>query len=63
MTLASKAFGPGFVIQTAGNYFIIALVPGLFFGGKPDETCCHSGVVSKWLKTQSVSSAGQNTAT
>ena len=29
--------------------FVIALVPGLFFGGKPDETCCHSVVASKWL--------------
>ena len=32
--------------------FVIALVPGLFFGGKPDETCCHSVVASKWLETQ-----------
>ena len=32
--------------------FVIALVPGLFFGGKPDETCCHSVVASKWLKTR-----------
>ena len=35
--------------------FVIALVPGLFFGGKPDKMCCHSVVSSKWLKTQSVS--------
>ena len=42
---------------------VIALVPGLFTGGKPDETCCHSVVASKWLKTQSVCSAGRNTAT
>ena len=39
--------------------FVIALVPIIFYG---DETCCHSGVASKWLKTQSVSSPGQNTA-
>ena len=32
--------------------FVIALVPDLFFGGKPDETCCHSVVASKWLKTR-----------
>ena len=32
--------------------FVIALVPGLLFGGKPDETCCHSVVASKWLKTR-----------
>ena len=32
--------------------FVIALVPGLFFGGKPDETCCHSVVASKWLETR-----------
>ena len=31
--------------------FVIALVPDLFFGGKPDETCCHSVVASKWLET------------
>ena len=31
--------------------FAVALVPGLFFGGKPNETCCHSAVASKWLKT------------
>ena len=31
---------------------VIALAPGLFFGGKPDETCCHSVVASKWLKTR-----------
>ena len=24
--------------------FVIALAPGLFFGGKPDEMCCHSVV-------------------
>ena len=35
-----------------GPLFVIALVPGLFFGGKPDETCCHSVVASKWLKTR-----------
>ena len=29
--------------------FVIALVPGLFFG---DEICCHSVVASKWLKTR-----------
>ena len=27
--------------------FVIAPVPGLFFGWKPDETCCHSVVASK----------------
>ena len=27
-------------------------LPGLFFGGKPDETCCHSVVASKWLETR-----------
>ena len=43
--------------------FVIALVPGLFFGGKPDETCYHSVVASKWVKTQSVCSAGRNTIT
>ena len=32
--------------------FVTALVPGLFFGGKPDETCCHPVVASKWLKTR-----------
>ena len=32
--------------------FVIALVPGLFLGGKPDETCCHSVVASKWLETR-----------
>ena len=32
--------------------FVIALVPGLFFGGKPDETCCDSVVASKWLETR-----------
>ena len=32
--------------------FVIALVPGLFFGGKPDQTCCHSVVASKWLETR-----------
>ena len=32
--------------------FVIALVPGLFFGEKPDETCCHSIVASKWLETR-----------
>ena len=32
--------------------FVIALVPGLFFGRKPDETCCHSVVASKWLETR-----------
>ena len=32
--------------------FVIALVPGLIFGGKPEETCCHSVVASKWLKTR-----------
>ena len=32
--------------------FVIALVPGLFSGGKPDETCCHAVVASKWLKTR-----------
>ena len=39
--------------------FVIAIVPGLFFGGKPAEMCCHSVVASKWLKTQSVCSAGR----
>ena len=43
--------------------FVIALVPGLFSGGKPDKTCCHSVVASKWLKAQSVCSAGRNTIT
>ena len=43
--------------------FVIVLVPGLFCGGKPDETCCHSVVAIKWLKTQSVCSAGRNTTT
>ena len=32
--------------------FVIALVPGFIFGRKPDETCCHSVVASKWLKTR-----------
>ena len=32
--------------------FVFSLVPGLFFGGEPDETCCHSVVASKWLKTR-----------
>ena len=40
--------------------FVIALISGLFFGRKPDETCCHSVVASKWLKTKSVCSAGRN---
>ena len=31
--------------------FVTALGPGLFFGAKPGETCCHSVVASKWLKT------------
>ena len=35
--------------------FVIALVPGLFSGGKPDKTCCHPVVASKWLKLESVS--------
>ena len=39
--------------------FVTALVPGLFSGGKPAETCCHSVVAAKWLKTQSVCSAGR----
>ena len=26
-------------METAGSYFVIALVPSLFFGGKPDEMC------------------------
>ena len=30
--------------------FVIALVPGHFFYRKPNETCCHSVVASKWLK-------------
>ena len=36
----------------SGQLFVISLVPGLFFGGKPDETCCHSVVASNWLKTR-----------
>ena len=43
--------------------FVIALVPGLFFGGKPVETSCHPVVSSKWLKTQSVYSTWRNTTT
>ena len=45
------------------SLFVIALVPGLFFGGKPAKTGCHSVVASKWPKTQSVCSAGKNTTT
>ena len=30
-----------------------------FFYGKPAEMCCRSLVTSKWLKTQSVGSAGR----
>ena len=41
-----------------GPLFVIALVPCFFFGRKPDEVCCHSVVAAKWLKTQSVCSAG-----
>ena len=57
---------PWFCHTNSGQLFcncplcVIALVPGLFFGGKPDEMCCHSVVASKWLKTQSVCSAGRN---
>ena len=36
-------------------------MPALFFGGKPDEMCCYSVVAAKWLKIQSVCSAGRNT--
>ena len=36
--------------------FVIALVPGLIFGGKLVETCCHFVIIaSKWLKTQTAS--------
>ena len=39
--------------------FVMALVLGLFFGGKPAETCCRSVAALKKLKTQSVCSVGR----
>ena len=46
---------PSFAIQTAGNYFVIALVPcflGGGGGGGGAEMCCHFVAASKWLKNQ-----------